>query len=212
MKTNKEEPSCAGCGTPIHPNMACEESSTQEEIAAYRALTPKNQHTASLTPHKEKTAVKPHLVTLTLTTKQADIVQEALDLYARIGLGQIDQIDDCLPPINTTPEVGAGYYMHLTDLLAEAVRKMESGTNRDYNVMRRYYDLGQSLATGMHHNASFGVNSTHSNKNADIAFDIRDVIRHYRSWSRYPEGGMGVSFDKPMHWGSEPLPTIKEKK
>lgn len=43
---------------------------------------------------------------------------------------------------------------------------------------------------------------------ADNAWDIYQVVRHYLAWKSEPEGGFQVSFDKPLKKGSEPLAKI----
>lgn len=65
----------------------------------------------------------------------------------------------------------------------------------------------QLLLTGMN-NGNLGIGNV-SDK-ARIAYDLHTVIRHHFAWMHKPSGGLTVDFDKPMHYGSEPLAVVRE--
>lgn len=70
----------------------------------------------------------------------------------------------------------------------------------------------KGMLTGMASpGASYGIHSKEIPDGARIAWDIQQVIRHQLAWDRHPEGGMGVSFDKPMQSSEQPLPLIERK-
>ena len=140
------------------------------------------------------------MYTLTVTEKQAQAIQMACELLARIQCGQVRQVFDHLP-----------------------LRK-----GLDYAV---FHDIQEKLTERMPEilvdgidgwGSSLGVGNKNLPPSSDIAWDLNCVIRHRLSWDRAIEGGIvesidsprkipemiGVSYDSPMKWGSEPLATI----
>ena len=47
------------------------------------------------------------------------------------------------------------------------------------------------------------------NRNADISWNVNQVIRYAIAWHDNPEGGDTVNFHKPMSWSGTPLPSFK---
>lgn len=47
-------------------------------------------------------------------------------------------------------------------------------------------------------------------KQSNIAWDMYQSIRYRISWDKYPEGGNGVCFDRPICMSGEPLIKIKK--
>ena len=117
-------------------------------------------------------------VTLTMTRDQAAVVERACELLSRLHIGQFDMI---------TQEL-----MHYD--------KSESWFKR------------RDTADGLMNMAAqviFGKNSYGQPdvKEKDIdsmrAWTVYTTLRYARMWHDYPEGGTGVSWDKPLAYGEE---------
>lgn len=121
-------------------------------------------------------------VTLELSEKQAGIVEEALEFYSRIHMGQFEELGNFFHKRNYNRDE----FRHLTDQLRRCV----------FPELQR--------------NAYYGIcDKKHLSDNARIAWDIQQVIRHGVSWKRYPNGGITVNFDPPMRTSeSEGLPKV----
>ena len=120
---------------------------------------------------------------LTVTKDQAKVMQQALDLYTRILMGQLHMV----------PETVAREY----------------GTFPEYEQLERTMaELKDMLFPGKPGQAAFGIGSPELADKAKISVDILDVIRHRIAWDENPEGGLGVNFHSPMHWGTERLPEM----
>ncbi|MHB1949680.1 MAG: hypothetical protein ACYCQI_16400, partial [Gammaproteobacteria bacterium] len=65
----------------------------------------------------------------------------------------------------------------------------------------------QQLLTGMR-NGNLGIGNV--SDSSKIAYDIHQVIRYQLAWDKEPCGDVGVSFDPPMKWGSQPLAKIEK--
>lgn len=113
---------------------------------------------------------------------QARILAEALDLYMRIGIGQLTEVVrvynyEWKTPIPTVDR--------LVDVMNEAKRVIGFGPGGSYGIQsREVHDVFRQ------------------------AYDIRQVIRHRLAWDHTPTGGFGVDFDTPQQIGKLPLPTI----
>jgi hypothetical protein len=121
--------------------------------------------------------------TLNLNERQAQVVAAALDLYARIGIGQFEEVLQVYDPgakldIKTRGRIGSGL----------RIAKEEAG----------------NPANGSHSIVNPVVEDQFR-----VAYDVRQVIRHKLALDRKPEGGMGVDFDTPHQTGKEPLAAIK---
>jgi hypothetical protein len=124
-----------------------------------------------------------------LTEAQMRVISDALELYMRIRLGQIETVVD--PWMFAKRGDGRP---QTAELLHEARRQLESV---------------KEVLTGFSPTASWGIRAEEVPDVARVASDLRDVIRHHLAWERSPEGGGSVDFYKPMHWGSEPLPVVE---
>jgi hypothetical protein len=135
---------------------------------------------------------------LKITKKQAEVISAACDVYSRLMMGQINEAFDILP---LKKNVSYGRLWEIK----ETVRDM----------------LPDVLVHGIDgNNSSLGVGSPDLNSNANIAVDIHQVIRHKISWEnaveeglvesensprKWVDGMIGVNYDTPFHWGTEPL-------
>ncbi len=129
--------------------------------------------------------------TLTLNERQAEVVAAALDLYARIGIGQFEEIVS----IYEGAQMGLG-------------KTTDAGK---LHAAKRFVEDAKHELTGFPANASHGIMSDKVNDTFRVAYDIGKVLRHRLAWDRSPEGGYGVHFDKPDRIGKEPLPTLKSE-
>lgn len=118
---------------------------------------------------------------LDLTDDQAKIVSNALELYARLKMGQWSELVDlCL-------EFSDPDFAHKKfDLLEPGLMDLRK------IVYPELYGLGHSFGVGKF-------------EDADLAWEVYEVLRHRISWTEHPEGGMGVSFDKPMSFRNNEL-------
>ena len=114
---------------------------------------------------------------------QLEILQNALNLYFRVGMGQFNTIlehPDYFLKNNPTVD------HHLNEL--------------------------QKCLTGLPHSGSHGIHSPKIHESNRIACEIHDVIRHHLSWEKNPEGGTSVVFNPPRKVSNEELITISEVK
>jgi hypothetical protein len=121
---------------------------------------------------------------LTLNEKQAHVVRAALDLYARVGIGQFEEVLQVYDP----------------------AAKMDI-------ELRNHIRAGLVLAkaeAGHPANGSYGIVNPLVDDDFRVAYDVQQVIRHTLARDRKPEGGNTVDFDKPHATGTEPLPTFEK--
>ena len=138
--------------------------------------------------------------TLTVTEKQVQTIQMACELLARVQCGQVREVFYHLP---LRKDVDYAIFHEIQDKLTERMPEI--------------------LVNGIDGwRSSLGVGNENLPPSSDIAWDLNCVIRHRLSWDRAIEGGIvrsidsprkipemiGVSYDSPMQWGSEPLATI----
>lgn len=126
--------------------------------------------------------------TLTLNEHQAYVIKEALDLFSRIHMGQLDTVADVF--VAYAQERGFDTLSFLRDEL----------------------DNLSPIWTGLHKHAYHGIHSPKISDKARVAWDLQQVIRHRLAWDREPKGGIYVDFDTPMRSSAEPLASIQERK
>jgi hypothetical protein len=102
----------------------------------------------------------------------AHTLQTALETFARVSCGQINTI----------------YWL--------------SGAYNIDHYRKEYAEMfvKSTLFPELDWNSSYGIGSWEKLGDCpDIAWDLYQVIRYTTSWFLYPEGGMTVNFDKPLH-------------
>lgn len=124
-----------------------------------------------------------------LSEAQLRVLSDALDLYLRIRLGQLEEVID------------PWLFAKRGDGLEQTAERLE--------LARRLLPEFKYALTGFSSTASWGIGAEDLPDVARVAVDIKDVIRHHLAWERKPEGGHTVDFHEPMHWGSEPLPVVE---
>jgi len=123
-----------------------------------------------------------HKYNIVVDEQQARILVAALDLYSRIGIGQLTEVVRVYNYEWKTP-------IPMVDRLVEVM-----------NEAKRVIGFGPG--------GSYGIHSPDVHDVFRRAFDIQCVIRHRLAFDRTPEGGFGVDFDTPRQIGELPLPTI----
>ena len=130
-----------------------------------------------------------------LSEKQAQTLVDALDLYSRIRIGQLEML---------TEMARMGEIPHKEALsVSESIARAEQA-----DVLMREV---KNLMTGLAMNASFGILGEKAPEAARVAWDMKKSIRHRLAWDRQPEGGMGVDFDDPSLLHSTPDPIVSMK-
>jgi hypothetical protein len=135
-----------------------------------------------------------------LTKPQLQALVKATDLLQRIQIGQWTRIEDHLP-------------------LREGI---------DYNTLKMIGErLSLHLKEGVNGmNSSLGIGHPEVSSDNTIVYDIHCALRNYLAWEEAVDGGIvesfsserkfpdmaGVLYDKPLHWGEEPLPVIEKIK
>lgn len=120
---------------------------------------------------------------LNITKQQAEIIIKALDLYSRIGMGQIIEVLDHHTN-RIKPEQAIIIYNKLNEI--------------------------KPMLTGLPTNSYYSISSDQISNNYRIAYDLQQVIRHRLAWDGNPDGGFGVNFDAPMNYSQIPFATIKK--
>mgnify|MGYP001571117862 CR=1 FL=1 len=113
------------------------------------------------------------------TRTQYELIVSALDMHSRLLAGQVE----------------TALYHPLVESNSEIT---------EFTALRQALELLKKLSF-----PQFASNeSDHNRGNNWAAFDIIQVIRNGLSWSKYPEGGRGVSFQEPMSFGKDKMPIL----
>ncbi len=125
-----------------------------------------------------------YFIRVTLTPEQARVVVTALDVLARIHIGQFHTIREQF----FCQDIDVGKI----EALMEEVK----------------VSIFPDLTGGPSH--SYGISSCPSER-GKIAWDVLQAIRHCEAYARHPEGGITVDFNTPMFVSdSVPRPTAKQ--
>lgn len=127
---------------------------------------------------------------LELTEAQTEVVRDALDLYLRIRLGQIEEV---LEPWLFTIRANG------TEMTPE-----------EADASRMLLELTKKALTGFVRQESFSISNPLVPDQARVASDLRQVIVQRLTWDRNPQGGGGLNHLKPANLGREPLATISK--
>ena len=127
-------------------------------------------------------------VKIEMTEGQAWIVNEALDLYSRIWMGQIDEPFQMLRGFcdryPKTEEDSEGVDLALALLSKIYFPELQGGG---------YHSIG----------------SCKTDERAKIAYDVQQSIRNKVAWANKPDGGYGVDFHSPLKTSrTEEFPTV----
>ena len=130
-----------------------------------------------------------------LNDKQADVIRIALDLWARIGTGDLTSL------------------LHHPEISRRLVT--DKGVTTE-DVRRLLESLSESVFD-LPPDTYFGIRSPQIGEGNRIAFDLMQVFRHRLAWlrageppKRTPEMASG-SYDDPFQTSSEPMALIRQK-
>jgi hypothetical protein len=146
------------------------------------------------------TASPSHSYSVKLTRSQLRTIQHALDFYQRMQMGQVNEMISVLP---WAENVDWAAIHALLDGFGAAISA--------HTISK----VGRSAYLSVGNDALPADNS--------MAYDIHRTIERFLSWERAVELGLvasmssprdwhtmlGVNYDEPAHYSSEPLPTIK---
>ena len=125
------------------------------------------------------------MINLNISDNQAKIIQEALNLYFRILMGQFHEIEYFLRKEMVEPNISE-------EIIGDAIRQIKE----EYFPELSEYGY-------------YSIDSYQIPEKARIAVDIHDSIRHILTWKNKPEGGITVDFDKPYGFSrTEKLPEV----
>lgn len=137
--------------------------------------SPKEETMEALDLLSEKISNLPKTGFLEISDSLADYLNDALETYTRLALGQVSQSLETFSFKGSRP--------NLRDEDIEVI-----------NDMRHL-----AITSG---GASFGIGNKYLSDDVRNAWYARKVILHHLSYKRRPEGGMTVNFDFPMRLGS----------
>lgn len=125
---------------------------------------------------------------LELNQKQAETMKQALELFARIGMGQLHDLK-FHPAFQKR-----NYDRQEVDEWLDKVKE---------TVFDDLYGRGHS----------YGIRHENTHEASKEAYDMYQVIRHALAWNRNPEGHFwSVEFDEPTQFSQQPLITCKIEK
>jgi hypothetical protein len=113
---------------------------------------------------------------IALNETQARTLMQALDMYFRVGMGQLREVTEHLIPKKPTTSEWCDIRDQVEPVMARA----------------------KALAMPeLHPNAYYGIYAPEIDESNRVASDLHKVIRHHLAWEREPKGGMTVDFDPP---------------
>lgn len=121
---------------------------------------------------------------LTLSDDQANIVKDACELYARLGLGQFNRI---------------------TEMFLDRAPLVEDYTKRRDEAN----SLLKQAAVAIYGEDDRGFVAPPRSVDRERAWNVYQVIRHAQAWHEHPEGGRTVNFDEPFSLIDELLPKCR---
>lgn len=138
--------------------------------AAYRLATPEEAQARAL-------AMRPDgLTRLVLDKRTTWAVRESLELYTRLGIGQLEEI-------------------------RQEVSMRHSGDRVPFEKLDRLDEMVAAfkrITTGMSSNASFGIYNPRVPEHITKAWALMRAIRHRLAWDQTPEGSLGTWHDEPL--------------
>lgn len=129
---------------------------------------------------------------ITLHGDEIGLAIAALDFYSRIWIGQYGEI----------------LWKHRQCLDYRDIERIEEEAKNYLSLLRMTImpEIGPEL------NGSHGIFNPKVDGRSALSYNLQQVIRYKYAYARFPEGGMGVSFGKPLKAGTTDLPTGKIEK
>lgn len=115
-------------------------------------------------------------VKVDMSVGQANVVLAALDLYSRLHMGQVDNVEM--------------FYR----LLGIKLNK----TNQCRTVSQLCDDIKANVFPELSRDGFYGITSDKIHDDARVAWDLIQAMRRPIAWKQHPEGGMTVDFDAPL--------------
>lgn len=115
-------------------------------------------------------------VRMVLDKRTTWAVRESLELYTRLGIGQLEEV-------------------------RQEVSMTDAGTLRPYETLERLSDLLAGFkrhVLGFSSNASFGIHNPKLEPSITKAWALMRTLRHRIAWDQTPEGRLGVWHDEPL--------------
>ena len=148
---------------------------------------------------------------LELSDEQAAVLVEALDLYSRCLIGQLEEVG----------QVALVYNVNMLDSeVRQSNKQIYTVSKPDKRAWDAHHDFSDAIRKlkqdllGIHSNGSYGIHSEFVHDNARVAYDVLQVVRNHIAWKRHKgdcvTGTLGVSFDKPHQTSKLVLPKIVE--
>lgn len=117
---------------------------------------------------------------LFISKKQARVITSALDLFSRIGIGQLEEV------LRHPQYANVIFNDHIS-----------------YKICKEHLNRIKELLTEFGPNASYGIGHPKVHGDCTISYDLMQVIRHRLAWDNNPEGGVQVDFGEPMRFSNE---------
>ena len=119
--------------------------------------------------------------TLSMDERQAKMLATACEFYARVNMGQWLEVFHSCADLRRTD------YSEARDAVEQLLLQARQ------IVWPELHGAGHSFGVGKF-------------EHADIVWEIYEVLRNRIAWTEHPEGGIGVSFSKPMSFSGRNLP------
>lgn len=120
---------------------------------------------------------------LTLTPEQEYIVEQALELLARLHIGQFERVAELICDPRDTD------YCKRCDLARDLLR------------LAAIVVFGRSACNY--------PDIKEKSEEHELAWTIYSVLRYTRSWHENPRGGITVNYDEPLNLAGGPMPKCK---
>ena len=130
---------------------------------------------------------------LKVSEEQAQVIADALELYARVGMGQLAHITE-------HPDIRSRIFKN---------------TEISLEILRGVFEMVKQTVFNLPVNCYHSLGCPEISDKNRVAYDLVQVIRHRLAWDRAgnpPERDYrtmyGVIYDTPMHFAKEPLSKI----
>jgi len=129
---------------------------------------------------------------LKVNKKQAEVISKALDLYSRIGAGQVNEI-------LWHPSVAKKMWVK-NDNLTE--------NQMNHKIVEKMLDDIKKIIWGYAPNEHGGIGM--AEEDDKIAYDLHQVIRHNLLVEKNDPNNITFDFKEPMKWSKEELAEMVE--
>lgn len=123
---------------------------------------------------------------LVLKNQEISMCIDALDFYARMFMGQYDEIDDVL-----------NQYLY-------GNRGLEQNKFERMHIYTAMRSLEIPELKGWDLNGSLGIWNEATDSRAKAAYDMKQIMCYQDAWCRNPQGGTGHIFEEPVFHGNLP--------